>query len=252
MARTASAALAALGLSAILACATSAPAPDARACAGFVPPVLVSAGSVPLPSSYTAARVGAPVTSEAVVARDGSVANARFVHANYPMLGPFAEESLKRSRFTPAQIEGNRVAARVEITAPIGILRKTKRDPPYDSLRAFVPGGESREARWQLAGSVVRLTLVAHIGSAVEGSAAVVAVAPSQAEKTLLTLPAAASPREIRETVKTGGFLGRPGDYRLEIRAGGKALARTTVTIAADSSQAIVNACEPLAPPEKN
>jgi hypothetical protein len=137
------------------------------------------------------------------------------------------------------------------ITVPVGSARKSPKDPPYDVLRAFVPGGESREALWQLAGSVERLTLVAHVGNAIAGGAAIVAVSPTGTEKQLLAIPAAPAPLEIRETVKTGSFLSRAGDYRLELRAAGKPLASTTVTIAAGFESAIVNACEPLIGPEK-
>ena len=51
--------------------------------------------------------------------------------------------------------------------------------------------------------------------------------------------------------MKTGSFFSAAGDYRLELRAGGKPLASTTVTIAAGFETAIVNACEPLVGPEK-
>lgn len=251
-ARSALRAAAAAALAAVLACASSgAPSTAAPACAGLTPPKLLAAGPVNLTATYVSARVASNVVEEIVVERDGAVRKPRFVAAAFPSLAPFAEVSLERSKFLPGSIEGNPVAVRGVITVPVGAVRMSQKEPPYDLLRAFVPGGGSREARWQLAGSVERVAIVAHVGSAIPQGAAIVGVAPGGAERTLLAIPAAPAPLEIRETVKTGSFLSAAGDYRLELRAGGKPLASTTVTIAAGFESAIVNACEPLAGPEK-
>lgn len=252
-ARARLAAAAASALAATLACATSsAPAAAVPACAGLTPPALIAAGPVALPQSYVAARLAAEVTEEIVVGRDGAVSGIRLVATSVPPLAPFAEASLQRAKFSAGSIEGNPVAVRGWIKMPIGgILKTNRREPPYDSLRAFVPGGASKEALWQLAGSVDRLALVAHVGSAVPQGASVVAIAPGGAEQTLLAIPAAPAPLELHETVKTGRFLTAAGDYRLELRAGGKPLASATVTIASGFQTAVVNACAPLAGPEK-
>lgn len=237
----------ALALAALTSCATRTAGPaDAGACSGFVPPALVALISVPLPTSYASARAGAEVTDEMLVGRDGSVREVRLVRSNYPFLAPFAEETLKRSKFSPASIEHNPVATRVQTLTQIGSVVRTRGDLPYDTLRAFVPGGASREARWQLAGSVERLTLVAHVGSLTGQNGAIFGVAPAGTEKLLLAVPAAPSGQDVRETVRTGKFFAVAGDYRLELRGGGKVLASTTVTIAAGFETAIVNACEPI------
>jgi hypothetical protein len=235
-----------------VACA-SAPTPGAAtpACAGLTPPRLISAGPVNLPATYVFARLAAQVVEEIVVDRQGAVSKPLLVASAVPPLVPFAEASLQRARFIPAEIQGNPVAVRGFITVPIGATRKLDKQPAYDTLRAFVPGGQSREALWQLAGSVERLTLVAHVGSVVGQGASIVAIAPGGAEKIVLSIPAAPTPLEIRETVKTGSFLSGAGDYRLVLRADGKPLASTTVTIAAGFESAIVNACEPIVGPEK-
>jgi hypothetical protein len=250
--RAARAALA-CALTVALGCASSAPPPAAvPACAGLVPPALIEAGPVSLPQTYVSAGLAADVIDEIVVGRDGTVSAIRLVATSVPPLAPFGEASLQHARFAPATIEGNPVAVRGWIRMPIGGIIKTKhRDRPYDSVRAYVPGGASREALWQLAGSVDRLALTAHIGSAIAQAAAIVAVAPGGAEQTLLAIPAAPSPFDIKETVKTGRFFAAAGDYRLELRADGKPLASSTVTIAAGFETAIVNACEPLVGPEK-
>ena len=251
--RAARAALVACALAVVVGCASSAPPPAAvPACAGLVPPALIVAGPVALPQTYVSARLAAEVVEEIVVGRDGSVSGIRLVATSVPPLAPFAEASLEQGKFAPGTIEGNPVAVRGWIRMPIGGIITTRRhDPPYDSVRAFVPGGGSREALWQLAGSVDRLALAAHVGSAVAQGAAIVAIAPGGAEQTLLAIPAAPSPFDIHETVKTGRFFAAAGDYRLELRAGGKSLASSTVTIAAGFETAIVNACEPLVGPEK-
>jgi len=243
---------AACGLAAALCCASSGSSTATRPCAGFSPPALLSAGPVVLPQTYVSVRLAAEVVDEIVVGRDGAVDGVKVVATAIPLLAPFAEASLRKAKFTPGTIEGNPVAVRGWIRVPIGSLMKGVRgEPAYDSLRAFIPGGASSEARWQLAGSVERLVLVAHIGNAVPRAALIVAVAPGGAEQTLLTLAAAMPPLEIRETVKTGRFFRAAGDYRLELRAAGEPIASTTVTIASGFESAIVNACEPLVGPEK-
>ncbi len=245
-------AAAAGGLAAVVGCASSGPAVAAPPCAGLTPPALVFVGGVSLPQTYVSARLAANVVEEIVVGRDGVVAGIRLVTTSVPPLAPFAEAALQHAKFTPATIEGNPVAVRGWIKVPIGgIIRSDRREPPYDDLRAFVPGGGSREALWQLAGSVDRLTLVAHVGSAVPQGAAIVAIAPGGAEQTLVSIPAAPAPLEIRETVKTGRFFAAAGDYKLELRAAGSALASATITIAAGFETAIINVCEPLVGPEK-
>ncbi|HYX20994.1 MAG TPA: hypothetical protein VFA98_09140 [Thermoanaerobaculia bacterium] len=222
------------------------------ACPGFAPPQIVTAGPTSLPPTWTAARLGGEVTEEILVDRTGALKETRLVAAAVGPLAPFAQSSLERSRFSPGSIEGNPVAVRGVIAVPIGLVRKLKNEPPFDAVRVFVAGGEPREARWQLAGSVDRVTLVAHVGSAAaEGGASIVAVAPGGGEKVLLTIPAATPPVEVRETVRTGRFFHAAGDYALQLRAGGKPLATTTFTIATGFETAVVNACEPLPFPER-
>jgi len=221
-------------------------------CAGLVPPQIVASGPISLPPTYVSARLASDVLEEIVVDRDGSVKQTRLLAAAVPLLAPFAQVSLEKSRYTPATIDGHAVAVRGATTVSVGIRPNPLRDGDYDTLRAFV-SGESREALWQLAGSVDRLTLVAHVGSEISSGAAIVAVAPGGEEKTLLAIPASTTrPREVRETVKTGSFFQGAGDYRLELRAGSKVLATTTVTIASGFETAIVNACEPLPGPGPN
>jgi hypothetical protein len=213
---------------------------------------MIAAGPVALPQTYVAARLAAEVVEEIVVGRDGKVGAIRLVATSVPPLAPFAEASLQHATFSPGTIQGNPVAVRGWIRMPIGgILRTDRREPPYDTLRTFVPGGGSKEALWQLAGSVDRLTLAAHVGTAVPQGAAIVAIAPGGAEQKLLAIPAAPAPLEIHETVKTARFFTTAGDYRLELRADGKVLASATVTIASGFETAVVNACEPLVGPEK-
>jgi hypothetical protein len=217
-----------------------------------VAPQLVTAGPVSLPATYASARLASDVYEEVVVERDGSVKQTRLLAAAVPFLAPFAQVALEKSRYTPANIDGHPVAVRGATTVTVGIRPLPPKDNDYDTLRVFV-SGDSRESLWQLAGSVGRLTLVAHVGSEIASGAAIVAIAPGGSEKTLLAIPASTSrPREVRETVNTGRFFEGAGDYRVELRAGTTVLATTTVTIAAGFESAIVNACEPLPGPGPN
>jgi hypothetical protein len=191
------------------------------------------------------------VLEEIVIERDGTVRQTRFLSATVPPLAPFAQVSLEKSKYFPAEIDGHPVAVRGTITVPIGMLHAPPKNWAYDTLSVFVAGGASREALWQLAGSVDRVTIVAHVGTSPADAAAVVAVAPGGAEKTLLAIPASSAARDARETVKAGRFFEAAGDYRVELRAGGKVLASTTLTIASGFETAVVNACEPFTGPEK-
>jgi hypothetical protein len=236
---------AALAAALLLASVPFAPAanPVEPACTGFTPPRRVSTGTVTLPSSYTAARVGGEVVDEVVIAKDGSLTSLRLVRARVDLLAPFGEVAVKNSTFTGGAIEGNPVAVRGLVANVLGVVTAARIEPEYDLLWAYVPEGSPKEARWQLAESVERLTLTGHIGTPLPQGAEVVAHSPSGAEKKLLSLPASSAPVELRETVSTGRFFAKSGDYRLEVKAGGKTLAYTTLTIAPDFTTAIVNAC---------
>jgi hypothetical protein len=233
----------AAGFGLLAACAT-APGSSGPPCEGFEPPELVAAHAVALPPDYAAARIGEAVISEVLVGRQGEVLDVHPWRDLYKLLAPYAEKSLRKSRFTPAKIEGNPVAARCLVTTAVGTIRPPKAEPPYDTLWAYVPGGQSREARWQLRDSVRRITVSAHVGS--PGHAAeIVARAPSGSERVLVQ-EAVSAPADFRETVSTGDFFDAVGGYRLELRVDGKTVARTTFTVADDAKDAIVNACEPL------
>ena len=201
-----------------------------------------------LPASFSAARVGAELPAEVTVGRDGSIGEAAVRTSDLALLTPFAEETLKRSRFSIGTLEGNPLAVRVPVEISIGVPNSTRKDSRSARLWVFVPGGESREARWQLRDSVSRVVLVADPGRAGRPGSAIVGIAPNGVERTLWTLPASPSapPQEIRQVVATGKFFASAGEYRLELRVGANAIAFARLTIAADAEHAVVNACEPL------
>ena len=235
-------------LAALLICAGDGrgaePAPTA--CEGMTPPRRLTTANVVLPPSYTAARIGGIVVDEAVIGVDARISAIRVVRTRWEGLGPFAQKSVEDSRFEAALIEGNPVATRVQIATPLGNLQKTRAEPEYDMVWAHVPGGQPREARWQLAQSVESLTVTAHLGNTPGAGGDVVAVAPDGKERILVRIPASDHPVDAREIVSTGDFFSPAGDYRLELRSGGKVLAWTTLTIADDYTRAIVNGCQPL------
>jgi hypothetical protein len=238
--------LLAFAAAAFTACASVPAASPDPPCAGFLAPQRLTVGKTQLPDSFLTARVGGEVVDEVVIEKDGSVGAIRAARSRIPELAPFGEASVRHSRFTAASIEGNPVASRILVSTQVGIPPRAHKEYPFDTLWAYVPAGQSREARWQLAGSVERLSLTAHLGTAAPAGARIVAIAPGGAESVIWKGTPAAVPFELRETVKVGNALSTAGDHRLELRAGGKVLASTTVTIAADFTAAIVNACEPL------
>ena len=219
---------------------------DAKPCAGMVGPRRLTTAQVPLPGSYTATRVGGIVIDEAILSADGKVSDIRPVRERVQGLAPFAQKSVQDSKFEGAQIDGNPLRTRVQIATTLGTVSKARIEPEYDVVWAYVPAGASREAQWQLAESVESLTVSVHLGTVPGGGAEIVALAPNGTERSLLRLPAGTAPVDALETVATEQFFYSAGDYRLELRASGKTVAWTTVTIADDFTRAIVNACAPL------
>jgi hypothetical protein len=201
---------------------------------------------VPVPDSFLAARIGGQVIDEVVVGPDGAVRTVRSVRSRFPELAPYAQAALQKSRFTPASIQGNKVSTRVLVPTFVGISRAVRREPTYDTIWAFVAAGESREAQWQLRDSVSRLTLAIRVENPLPNGAEVVAKAPGGAERSLWKLTVATPPADVRETVATGSFFHPSGEYRIELRAGGKTLNYATLTIADSYETAIVNGCDPL------
>ena len=222
------------------------PETDSKPCAGMAGPRRLTTAPVPLPASYTASRVGGIVIDEAILSPDGKVSDIRPVRERVQGLAPFAQKSVQESKFEGALIDGNPLRTRVQIATTLGTVSKARIEPEYDVVWAHVPGGASREAQWQLAESVESLTVSVHLGTVPGRGGEIVAVAPDGKERSLLRLPSGTAPVDARETVATEQFFFAAGDYRLELRASGKTVAWTTVTIADDFTRAIVNACAPL------
>lgn len=244
--------LAAAGV--LSACAGSTAPPAAAAarpgCPDFVPPRRLGTANVPVPDSFLAARIGGDVVDEVVVGKDGAVRSVRSVRARFPELAPYAQAALQKSRFSAGSIQGNTVAVRALVRTAVGVERPARSEPKYDTIWAYVPGGEPREAQWQLRGGVSRLTLALRVETAMPQGGDVVVKAPGGSEKSIWKVAAISTPpADVRETVSTGRFFDASGDYRIELRSGGKTLAFTTVTIADSFETAVVNACEAV---EKN
>jgi hypothetical protein len=247
-ARAPGAALLLLHLSLLSACAGStAPGSAATArpgCRDFVPPRRLGVTNVPVPDSFLAARIGGDVVDEVVVGADGAVRSVRSVRARFPELAPYAQAALQKNRFSPASIQGNSVAVRALVKTTVGVMRPARNEPTFDTVWAYVPGGEPREAQWQLRGSVSRLALVLRIENPMPQGGEVVARTPGGAERALWKVAAPTPAADESATVSTGSFFHASGDYRIELRSGGKALAFTTMTIADSYETAVVNACE--------
>lgn len=252
-------ALAALSLAGALACTTAtAPAvSEGRPCAGLHPPAATRVVPLELPPTYAAARVSAELPAEVVVSPDGGVREASLRTSDFGLLAPFAEETLKRGRFSPGTFENNAAAVRLPVRVPLGAAPRRDDAHALPEIWAYVAAGQSREARWQLRDSVSSVTLVGRVPklAAPGGSpaasdasgASVVAIAPTGQTKTLLTIPPSDAPQEIRQTVATGKFFAAAGEYRLELRgAGTTPLASARFTVSDDFRGAVINACETL------
>jgi hypothetical protein len=225
---------------------TTAAAPAGPACPDFTPPQRLGTANPPVPDSFLAARIGGEVVDEVVVEADGAVRSVRSVRARFAELAPYAQASIQKTRFTPGSIQGNKVASRVLVSTNVGVVRPARKEPTFDTVWAFVPGGQSREAQWQLRDAVSSLSLAVRVENPMPGGGEVVAKAPGGTERSLWKLAVSTPPADVRETVSTGSFFHATGDYRIELRSDGKTIAFTTLTIADSYETAIVNACQPL------
>ena len=238
--------LLAAAVAAASACASGPAVVRGPACANLKPPARLTSAPLNLPPAFSLARFSGVVVDETVVGSDGAVRDVRLAWTGYAGLAPFAQKSIMDSRFAAAAIEGNPVASRVLITTSLGQGSKGPTGDAYDTVWAHVADDQSREAQWQLAESVEALTISAHLGTRPQAGGEIAAVSPGGTERILAKLPPGDQPIELRQTVKTEKFFWKAGDYRLELRSAGKAVAWTTVTIADDHTRAIVNVCQPI------
>jgi hypothetical protein len=232
-----------------LACATSPPSAvaEGRPCVGLHPPAPVKVVPLDVPPTYAAARLSAELPAEIVVNADGTVGDASMRTADYGMLAPFAEETLKRGRFSPGNFENNPAAIRLPVRVPIGTPRRPDDAHAIPEIWLYVAAGQSREARWQLRDSVSSVTLIGRVPRVAAGGASVVAIAPDGQARPLLTIPASDAPQEIRQTVPAGKVFAGAGLYRVELRGpSGQALASARFTVSDDYRGAVINACEPV------
>ncbi len=230
-------------------CAGSAPTvlSEGRPCVGLHPPAPQRVVPVDLPPTFAAARLSAEIPAEVVVRPDGTVGEAAMRTAEYGMLAPFAEETLKRGRFSPGTFENNPAAVRLAVRVPIGTPRHLDDARAPAEIWLYVAPGQSREAHWQLRDSVRSVTLIGHVPRLPAPGGAVVVVAPDGQVHTLLTIPPAEAPQEMRQTVPSARVFSAAGQYRVELRgAGTSALASARFTVADDFRGAVINACDPI------
>jgi hypothetical protein len=181
-------------------------------------------------------------THEIVVDRNGKVRDAHIVGTTFMIFALSADEALRKSIYAPATLDGRPAASRFWVRIPFGLPRGVEISPARNRVTAFVPGGEPPKARWQLAGSLRRLTVAADVASVPPAEVSVLAVAPGGAERVLLR-PGSAVLRQIRATVRTGDFFSKAGEYRIVLRHGDSVIGVGGFTVAADEASAVVNAC---------
>jgi hypothetical protein len=194
------------------------------------------------PPTARRARMSGESTHEVLVDRDGKVRDARIVGTTFMVFALAVDDALRKSLYFPATLDGRPVASRFWVRVPFGVPRGIESSPARNRVTAFVPGDERPGARWQIAGNVRRVTVVAEIASAPPAEVSVVATAPGGAERVLVPRGGASS-REIRTSVRTGDFFSKAGEYQISLRQGERTIGVGGFTIAPDEGPAIVNAC---------
>jgi hypothetical protein len=181
-------------------------------------------------------------THEVILDQSGRVRDVRIVGTTFMAFALASDAALRRASYFPATLDGKPVGTRFWVRVPFGVPKGIESSPARNRVTAFVPGDEPKRARWQLAGSIRRVTVVADVASASAAEVSIVAIAPDGAERVLV--PAGrAEEKRIRATVKTGDFFVRAGEYRIRLQHRGRPLGEGGFAVAADESSAVVNAC---------
>jgi len=232
----------ALLLAAFAACSTRTLGKPA-ACPGFVPARLDIPGIPQYPAPLRKARMSGESNHEIVVDGQGKVREARIVGTTFMLFSMAADTALRKSRYFPATLEGRPVATRFRVRMPFGVPKDVESSPARNRVTAFVPGEEPAAARWQLAGSVRRVTVLAHAASVAPSEVSVVAVAPDGRERVLVSASRSRRDREIRIVARTEDFFSKPGEYRLRLKQKDQLLTEGGFTVAEDEESAVINAC---------
>ncbi len=180
-------------------------------------------------------------THEVLVDRAGKVRDVQIVGTTFMIFAMATDTALRAGSYFPATLEGRPVATRFWVRYPFGLPKNVESSPARNRVTAFVPGEEASRARWQLANAVHRVTVVADVASAPAAEVAVVALAPGGASRVLL--PTGSVAPHTRETVKTGSFFEKAGDYQIRLQHGERKIGESLFTVAADEHSAVVNAC---------
>ena len=194
------------------------------------------------PPTALRARMSGESTHEVLVDRDGKVRGVQILGTTFMIFALAANEALSKSLYFPATLDGRPVASRFWVRVPFGIPRGIESSPARNRVTVFVPGDEKPGARWQIAGNVRRLNVVAEFASAPPAEVSIVATAPGGAERVLVRLGSATS-REIRTSVRTGDFFSKAGEYRISLRQGERTIGVGGFTVAPDEASAVVNTC---------
>jgi hypothetical protein len=181
-------------------------------------------------------------THEVLVDRSGRVRDVRIVGTTFMVFALASDAALRAATYYPATLDGKPVSTRFWMRVPFGVPKNIESSPARNRVTAFVPGDEPVRARWQLTGSVHRVTLVGDVASAPPAEVSVVAIAPGGATRVLVPAGRMDSKR-FRITLKTRDFFSKPGEYRLRLQQNDRAISEGGFTVAEDESSALVNAC---------
>jgi hypothetical protein len=181
-------------------------------------------------------------THEVLVDRSGRVRDVRIVGTTFMVFALASDAALRAATYYPATLDGKPVSTRFWMRVPFGVPKNIESSPARNRVTAFVPGDEPVRARWQLTGSVHRVTLAGDVASAPPAEVSVVAISPGGATRVLVPAGRIDSKR-FRKTVKTRDFFSKPGEYRLRLQQNDRAISEGGFTVAEDESSALVNAC---------
>lgn len=194
------------------------------------------------PPTARKARMAGESTHEVFVDRAGKVRDVRIVGTTFMVFALATDGAIRAARYFPATLEGRPVGTRFWLRVPFGVPRDVESSPARNRVTAFVPGVEPSRARWQLGNAVRRVTVVADVASAAPGEVSVVAVAPGGAEHVLVPR-GRISAAHFRETVPTGNFFQKAGDYQIRLQQGDRIIGEGLFTVADDEHSSVVNAC---------
>ncbi len=234
-----------LGAAALVAggCQSSAPAsPQARPCLGLTPPRVLAITPLELPATFAAARLSAELPAEVVIGPDGSVRQAAMRTTAIAVLAPFAEETLEARPLRRRVVRGE------SDVRPRAGAHRDRRASPFGAASdsrglgvrrgGRVPGSPLAASRQRVARDRGRARSPAR-GARRRSSPSLPTARRRVSSRSRPRSPRRRSTRPWRPESSSRA----PASIRLELR-GADVLSTARFTIADDSKNAVISACE--------